>query len=285
MPSPPVDPARTLTLVCASIQTYSAYNAGAAFSSDPLNYITPPPGTRYVDSWNGQDVFDGNRTHELVLFGLIFEYIDDPGRFIFAFRGTKGIHEWIDDIKVAHASFKPETSDPQPAVPKDVCIEEGFDEIYSSMQGTLFAKLDALQPKLLEITGHSLGSSLATLFTLDVVLSRPDQAYVSENFASPRVGNAHWAAYYESLTTAKGQPTLRVVNTKDLVPKVPPAALGYKHIGEAYDICFESPKGVLPNFGLRHSADNYEQVLSTVFGVSCDCRLEVPKVTVKICTP
>ncbi len=280
-----VDPARTLTLVCASIQTYSAYNAGAVFASDPLEYITAPPGTRYVDYWDGQDVFDGNPIHELVLFGLIFEYTDDPGRFIFAFRGTKGIAEWIDDLKVAHASFKPETSAPQPPVPANACVEDGFDEIYRSMQATLFAKLGALQPKQLEITGHSLGSALATLFTLDVVLSRPDQQYVSENFASPRVGDAHWAAYYDSLTTGKGQPTTRVVNTKDLVPKVPPRVLGYKHIGQALDICFEKPTGILPDFGLRHSADNYQLVLQKKLGVTCDCRLEDPPVKVKICTP
>lgn len=283
MSNPPVDPTRTLTLICASIQTYSAYNAGMAFAANPLNYITPPPGTRYVDSWDGQDVFDKNPIHKLVLFGLIFEYTDDLGRYVFAFRGTEGISEWIDDLKIAHEPFKPRTSDPQPPVPTDALVEEGFDEIYDSMQQTLFAKLDALQPKQLEITGHSLGSSLATLFTLDVTLSRPNQSYVSENFASPRVGNAAWAAYYDSLTTGKSQPTTRVVNTKDLVPKVPPAALGYKHIGQAFDICFESPTGILPDFGLRHGADNYLKVLEQDLGVSCDCRLEVPPVKLKLC--
>lgn len=124
------------------------------------------------------------------------------------------------------------------------------------------------------ITGHSLGSSLSEPFTLDLVLSAPMLHSKTCNFACPRVGNKEWAGFYDSLTKSVGNPTLRVVNAEDLVPKVPPELPGYAHVGEAYEICFKSDGfRLLPDYALRHSSTNYARTLAHDFGTSVDCQL------------
>ena len=71
---------------------------------------------------------------------------------------------------------------------------------------------------------------------------------------------------------------MRIVNTNDLVPKVPPELLGYAHVGEAYEICFDSDDlRLLPDYGLRHSATNYARTLARDFDTSVVCKLEAGK--------
>lgn len=284
--SPALDPDRTLGLCCASIQCYNAYVGGAAFPADPLRFVSAPPGMVYADFWWGVDVFDGNKIHQEVVFGLAFTGKDDPGDVVFAFRGTEGLAEWLDDAHIGEVPFTPDGGG---SLPPDARVEHGFDEIYASMQSSLFALLDRLAPRRLTITGHSLGSSLATIFTLDVALSRPGLAMTALNFASPRVGNEGFASFYQQHTAGRGNPTVRVINSLDLVPHLPPYDFGYRHIGIAAPICFEAPGfHVLPDYGLRHVADNYFRALCNHFGrEQCDCRLEAADHGVKLrfCTP
>ena len=278
MSNPDLDKTLTQQLICASIQTYRAYNAGSAFpGSNPLQFIGDPEGLTYVDRFYGQDVFDGESVHNKVLFGLIFSVNGKPGSFVFAFRGTKGISEWIDDLKIPKTPFKPFHPNPKAPVPEETRVEDGFWEIYQSMQASLFQLISNNGVKKLYVTGHSLGSSLAELFTLDVAISL-EIPVTSLNFACPRTGTQAWTDYYDCLTRDKGNPTIRVVNIEDLVPKCPPQDLGYAHVGEAYNICFKDKDfHILPHYGFRHSADNYARTLAHLFGTPVDCQLEVSK--------
>jgi Lipase (class 3) len=83
------------------------------------------------------------------------------------------------------------------------------------------AHLDTLPPATrVLLTGHSLGSALATLMTRWVPTA---QLYT---FGSPRVGDA---AFVQSLKNAVA---IRVVNCCDLVTQVPPELVfGYAHAG------------------------------------------------------
>ena len=282
-----IDQDLALATCCASIQTYFAYDAGMAFpGNDPLKYITPPSGWSYRDYWVGQDVFDGQPIHPLVLFGLVFEKSDGSGEFLFAFRGTQGIDEWIDDFQVDQTPFRPFVPSNGPAVPSDALAEDGFSEIYYSMQAALFGLLDKYTPSKLVITGHSLGSSLCTLFTLDVVISRPALANQTMDYASPRTGNPTFATFYDSLTLDKGNATLRVANTKDVVPCMPPESFGYQHVGDWFPVCFEGVGGIFPDLGLRHSNQNYFRTLCHDFArQDCSCRLEPPEPKLDYCKP
>lgn len=282
---PQLDPELTLDLCCAAIQCYNAYGAGDAFGPDPLKFVTPPPGWEYVDAWYGRDVFDKSPIAKLVVFGLAFRRTAAPGEVAFAFRGTEGVAEWWDDVQLEEDPFKPFDDSHGPPVPAGAKAEKGFSEIYYSMQQAVFALLDQTAPSQLWITGHSLGSSLAELFALDVALSRPNLAAATIDFASPRPGNADFAAFYASVVTSPA--TVRVVNVRDLVPHLPPEDLGFRAVGEQYSICFDRVGLGVPDLTLRHAADNYFRTLQHVFGTTdCDCRLSgTSRPELSFCSP
>ena len=75
-------------------------------------------------------------------------------------------------------------------------------------------------------TGHSLGGAMATICAsrckLSFIESHP-RALVT--FGSPRVGNRRYVSYVE-------YEAYRWVNNNDIVPRVPPWWLGYRHKGQ-----------------------------------------------------
>jgi predicted lipase len=88
----------------------------------------------------------------------------------------------------------------------------------------------------LTITGHSLGSALATLSVPLAVAN--NIAALQYNSASPKVGLQPFHDYYESLNA----PTFRLVNTADTVPNLPPQRSGdYVHVGN--EVAFNADYG------------------------------------------
>jgi len=84
--------------------------------------------------------------------------------------------------------------------------------------------------KNLWFTGHSLGGAMATICAgrcaLSHIESTPEQIYT---FGSPRVGNK---SYINFITIEH----IRWVNNNDIVARVPPAWLGYRHTGQEHYI-------------------------------------------------
>jgi len=74
------------------------------------------------------------------------------------------------------------------------------------------------------ITGHSLGAALATL-----AAHRYGAAQVLYSFGSPLVGDAEFRNRFRATH-------FRVVNNTDIVTRVPPEALGYRHVGDMISI-------------------------------------------------
>jgi hypothetical protein len=86
---------------------------------------------------------------------------------------------------------------------------------------------DAQHPKLVWITGHSLGGALATMAAARLVgegVLRPEQIGGIYTFGQPRVGDAHFAQAY-----ALGARHFRVVHDNDVVTQVPPEGLRQAH--------------------------------------------------------
>jgi hypothetical protein len=77
----------------------------------------------------------------------------------------------------------------------------------------------------LYISGHSLGSAVATL-CVPVAVSLGMSSGLQCNQASPKVGDAAFAKYIDGLPIE----TYRLVNTYDAVPKAPVNPL-YVHVG------------------------------------------------------
>ena len=104
----------------------------------------------------------------------------------------------------------------------------------------------------LVVSGHSLGSTTATLagaFAVQTQFFNTVKTYVS---ASPQVGNADFKTWYHSLTDVDGnllhENTVRLVNTADGVPDTPNSAApaGYKvyeHVGKQIDFTADYGSG------------------------------------------
>ncbi len=77
------------------------------------------------------------------------------------------------------------------------------------------------------ITGHSLGAALATLAAAGCRAERlPVQGIYT--YGSPRVGSK---AFQKKFDKSFKKKTFRFVNNNDVVTRVPPRALKYKHVG------------------------------------------------------
>ena len=77
------------------------------------------------------------------------------------------------------------------------------------------------------VTGHSLGAALATLATAEwIEEDKPINGLYT--FGSPRVGDKRFARHFNSEAKVK---TFRYVNNQDIVTRVSPRVLDYRHVG------------------------------------------------------
>ncbi|XP_027158323.1 phospholipase A1-Igamma1, chloroplastic-like [Coffea eugenioides] len=157
-----------------------------------------------------------------------------------AWRGTVTRLEWIADMM---DFLRPISSDKIPCPDPTVKVESGFLDLYTDKdESCRFCKFSAREQILTEvkrliemysdeeeelsisITGHSLGSALATLSGYDIVETGINVGRDSRgvpvcvySFSGPRVGNVRFKQRVEGL----GLKVLRVVNVHDVVPKSP----------------------------------------------------------------
>lgn len=292
-----IDKEKALLLIDASIQAYESFSVKEPMRCQ-TEKITAPAGYDFIDSWTGVDsIFDKGIKTEC--YGVVFRSQLMPHVYIFAFRGTASFLDALDDLGVRKKTFIPYDNLSEVTVPDSVHVESGFYHIYSesseksgtmSMQSQLFALIDKYQASdkpidQLYITGHSLGAALSELFTLDIALSRPEIAASNYNYACPRVGSSEFVDFYTSQPRQQDieTRTLRLQNTYDKVPCVPPEQMGYQHLPNAFLIEFyeESWLGLEKyNLVARHSSVNYQAVLNCAAASEdgvCVCKkMEVP---------
>ena len=195
----------------------------------------------------------------------------DPVTAVVALRGTESTMEWWDDF---HWGLVPFTQ-----VPNGGKVAEGFYDIYKSIgtmapgqQGTsapgavaaevaqaatsgLAAGLDPASLPLV-VTGHSLGGALATLLVteLSATTALKPQAWT---FASPKVGDATFAARYGAVSTV----SWRIYNQADVVPYFPIDVSGsYQPVTTGYAI--NSLGKAKWSLSCAHSLNTYMHVLS-----------------------
>ena len=161
------------------------------------------------------DVIDINETQ-----GFACKRIaeNEPPYLVLAFRGTeKKISDWLTDARCVptvegkskvHSGFLEAFAVKEDADGKTV--KDAVEDILAGDE----AKDENGEPLPLFITGHSLGGALALLATK---LVAPDVNGACYTFGAPRVGN------YECFRFLK-TPVYRIVNSSDMVPRVPPGA-------------------------------------------------------------
>jgi hypothetical protein len=123
-------------------------------------------------------------------------------------------------------------------------VHRGFHRCYESVRPAIqsFLLAHAGPESLIRVTGHSLGGALASLAAMDIATGGlPCRALEVYTFASPRVGAARWARHFSAQRLA----AWRIANRRDVVTKVPPAFLGYRHAGVPIE--FTSAKDLPPH--------------------------------------
>ncbi len=198
---------------------------------------------------------------EVKFYGIVAHKIDDPTSRVIAIRGTEGATEWFDDAAALPIPFH--------QVPAAGRVALGFDRIYKTLkvvkrtlpqeralaapapetfEGSFADQLEQValireatgprRPAITErgrparptvVAGHSLGAALCTLFTMENAIKHKFDIATHCTFASPRVGNTEFVRHFNLLPID----SWRVVNTPDLVPRLPPhipVVLDYDHV-------------------------------------------------------
>ncbi|MGD1944300.1 MAG: lipase family protein [Leptolyngbyaceae cyanobacterium] len=186
-----------------------------------------------------------------VFYGFLLESDEDS---ILVFRGTQRTAEWIGNIYAIQQDYLHPTTGA-----KLGRIHTGFRNIANTIINPL--AVDAARQinpnKPCYVSGHSLGSALATILALDIALNIPAlqpqlQVYV---YASPRVGDPEFARSYAQILPN----SFRITNLADPIPTMPPTKLRaeFVHVGEEWS--FVSQGGdILPN----HIVDTYRRAVN-----------------------
>jgi len=158
-------------------------------------------------------------TTKRVFYGFLARNNAAPAAYVAAIRGTERLVEWVIDAEFCLI--------PHPRHP-GCRVEQGFWGIYQTMsladpatgvttyQNAAEGVAALVGAGTLVVAGHSLGSALATYFTDDLA-ERIGGRVSACLFASPRTGDAAWAALFDRQVQS-----YQLFNyILDLVPHVP----------------------------------------------------------------
>jgi hypothetical protein len=148
---------------------------------------------------------------------------------VIALRGTATCLEWGENMRNLLVQM-PDQTDPIQGHPK---VECGFLSLYKtpgahipSLSDSVVAEVKRLtelykgETLSITVTGHSLGAALALLVADDLSSSAPESEsppVAVFSFGGPRVGNRGFA----NRLTAKNVKVLRIVNSQDMITRVP----------------------------------------------------------------
>lgn len=143
---------------------------------------------------------------------------------VLIFRGTDTIEDWIVNFKAFPMPWE-----------QGGWVHGGFGEALAGAWDKIYGLLSNFRRPVL-FTGHSLGGALATLAASKW---RPLALYT---FGAPFAGNGDF------VKTLEGAPIYRVVNNRDIVPKLPPSIgpLQFRHAGDLHFITSDNRMRVNP---------------------------------------
>lgn len=174
---------------------------------DNSNYIKPSQLTTQVKI-----------NYDSKLFAVISTYQDN---IMIAFRGTKFINEWLDDFDYKQVYFLKNANYSSNGSLNDInlapSVHKGFYDLYNNIRDQILITLTKLDPnktKNIIITGHSLGSGIATICLIDLYYEKYKNllCYV---FASPRVGNKKFTELFDKFNFYS------IINNLDIIPTMP----------------------------------------------------------------
>lgn len=203
---------------------FSIHNAHALVQAAGLAYHPPDEVTAQALAWEfGQcKVLDSGATQGYVMA--------NERAIVVSFRGTQGkdLRDWVTNLDFDRV----ETPNGSVHCGFNKAVDRVFEDLLVAV-----VKFRT-QGQALFLTGHSLGGALATLTTLRLI-NAGQSVMGLYTFGSPRVGDRTYfdrfnVALNQGLEAAPIARAFRIVNDKDIVPKLPFKATGYCHVGEKY---------------------------------------------------
>jgi len=137
--------------------------------------------------------------------------LENDEHIVVAFRGTEA--KELSDIKADMSFIK--------------TWHRGPGKVHRGFMVEVWKLADHLTPHIFQtekqvyVTGHSLGGAMATLYG---TLCKPKNIPILYTYGSPRVGDNE---YYRKFNL----PHTRVKNNNDAVTALPPALIGFRHVG------------------------------------------------------
>lgn len=148
-------------------------------------------------------------------------YLPSTKSIYVALRGSSSALNWLDDAEVKLVDYT--------SFPDCKCkVHYGF---YNSIQGIVnrtISSVSLLQKRFPQytiiMTGHSYGAATVQLLALELYKANIQTEIY--NFGQPRVGEAHYASFVNSVISNYW----RFTHNKDMVPHLPPIdGFGYYH--------------------------------------------------------
>ena len=221
---------------------HNLQNAMALADFSHLAYFEPAFVEKYLKQW-GYDAFrwveDKSTDTQAFVAGK-------GQHLVVCFRGTSSGTDALVDAKFLKTD----------AFGGRGRVHGGFQDALESVWNQVQEAVKALgADKKLFVSGHSLGAALAQLAAHRFALGsfRVAGVYV---YGSPRVGNREFTEAYNELLKAK---TFLHINDRDIVTQMPPALLGFRHLGGPPRLFNEG------HFISRPSAEQEEDVQELLF--------------------
>ena len=163
--------------------------------------------------------------------------VNSTEKFIVAFRGSEEPQDFIVNVDIAQTNFGPEDDKISPGGMRyvdatgnlavdPIQVHRGFNTFFDSAFEQVLQVIKAYSPKVIHMTGHSLGAAHAGLLAPYFAFHNPLASVYLTTFGQPRTGNRGYKILSETLRNLN---YWRLVHQNDLVTRGPFA--NYFHAG------------------------------------------------------
>jgi triacylglycerol lipase len=197
--------------------TYSPLNAFWLARASQLAYNNKSTVKRITGNWGfSKFQFYNNKNTDTQAF-----MIANDDTMILSFRGTQPteITDWLTDLRIRL------TRGPGGRVHKGFMT--ALHSVWEEIEADIHNWKEEQPSRNLWITGHSLGAALSTLAVAYLMEMDVIPVYGLYNYGSPRVGDKDFEIYMHTIK----ERMFRFVNNNDVVTRVPPRFLDYRHVG------------------------------------------------------
>ena len=251
-----------LSIVCAS---YLGYERFQHASLSVLRKLSEPYADTFPDSdlvfdlmQLSKEIFDESTHDESTFSNPKFDFqfwvqadfsteflivtSKRDGKTVVVYRGSEEYDDWLTNINIL--LVKPGFVN----APSSVKVHRGFRRAlfhHDVGGGDVFEQsvIDLVEEKILELsgddgdiilTGHSLGGANAHITGAYLADKYPEMKVQMINFGAPRLGNKAFKTWTENSLTNLS--SWRYVFRNDIVPRIIPDTLGFRHAGHLFQM-------------------------------------------------